>query len=398
MMKLNTPRLSSGGTAALLLCSVAAACQRTPDNKTLPTVENVAEQPANFVGKRVTLSGEVDDVYGTRAFELEDDTKLIFDDDVLVLSKSPIGFGGGALEDDDDVVVSGTIRRFDVTELERDLGWDFDPEIEVERWKTGPVLVADSITKVAQYARWSEKDEPLGINVGYVAVYREPDPMALVGREIAFESIPVQSVAGSGLWVGAESLPLFVAPPGGTPEFEPGQLVDLRGTIQRMPEAAAAKEKWGLTPEAADKAASRGYYLEAKRITKANSDGAQAKKTAGTEGAITFAAMAQQPEQAVGKTVSGEAEVLRVISDRAFYISEKKGTAAPGQVLAIVREDVPQHEMIDIDAGQRIRFTGQVKSSKDQVAGKLEQDSKEAIAERPAFITMHWRDVDILEK
>lgn len=97
----------------------------------------------------------------------------------------------------------------------------------------------------------------------------------------------------------------------------------------------------------------------------------------------------------VGIPVQGTAEVNEVISDRAFWIG-----SGDQRVLAVVREDVPQHEMIDIDKGQRLKFTGLVLSNTavDDLTGKLEDDAKQAIREQPAFVAMYWKDVSIMDQ
>lgn len=98
--------------------------------------------------------------------------------------------------------------------------------------------------------------------------------------------------------------------------------------------------------------------------------------------------------QNLDKLVKGQAEVASLISDRAFYLK----TQGDKKVLAIVREDIPQHEMIDIDAGDHIQFQAWSRSSKDQVAGELEEDAKKAIEDEPAFLTMYWRNVSFVQQ
>jgi hypothetical protein len=95
----------------------------------------------------------------------------------------------------------------------------------------------------------------------------------------------------------------------------------------------------------------------------------------------------------VGVTVSDRATVSEVISDRGFYLG-----AGENRVLAVVREDVPQREMIDIDAGARIRFEGVVSSPSavDDVTGSLEPTTRDAIANEPAFLALHWTDIELL--
>lgn len=110
---------------------------------------------------------------------------------------------------------------------------------------------------------------------------------------------------------------------------------------------------------------------------------------------MTLAAFSKAPGDNLGKTVKGEATVGKVISDRAFWVNTD---ARSGPVLMIVREDVPKPDMIDIAAGQRIRFQAQSHGPKDakSLGGTLEPDAQQAIEGVPGFLAASWRDVEIL--
>lgn len=175
-------------------------------------MENIDEQPASFIGQRVTVSGEVDEIFSNRSFVIEDNSDVIFEDQVLVLTR-PVAFGGATLRDDDRVVVRGKVRLFAVKDLETELGWDLDQSVKVGQWETKPVIVADSVSKVAEYARWTEVEEPEGVGVGLVSIYFvEQDPKTLIGQQVSLESVPVQAITEQGLWFGQDGgYRLFVA-------------------------------------------------------------------------------------------------------------------------------------------------------------------------------------------
>jgi hypothetical protein len=54
------------------------------------------------------------------------------------------------LQDDANIVVTGTVRSMNVLELERELDWDMDPGLELEFEGTRNYLVADQITRQRQ--------------------------------------------------------------------------------------------------------------------------------------------------------------------------------------------------------------------------------------------------------
>lgn len=110
----------------------------------------IAAEPDKYIGKTVTVVADVEEVFGPNAFALDEDAFLRggVDNDVLVISKQ-----AGSLGNIDDqwlnnkVRVTGTVARMNVVEVEREVGWDLDPEIEVELEKSGAVLIASSVTR-----------------------------------------------------------------------------------------------------------------------------------------------------------------------------------------------------------------------------------------------------------
>ncbi len=106
----------------------------------------------SFVGRQVTVSGEVEEVLNPRAFELGDE---LIGDSLLVLSGSASSFEelglkvGEELEDGDKIVqVTGTVRVFDESKFKDEFGIDYDDEI-VDEYDGEHVLVADRISTLA---------------------------------------------------------------------------------------------------------------------------------------------------------------------------------------------------------------------------------------------------------
>lgn len=114
------------------------------------TVADIISNWTNYEGKTVTVVADVEEVLGPRAFMLDEDSPLDdgVDDDLLVLSPKA---GSLANIDDerlnDNVRVTGVVRRFVVADIERELGWDLDPRLEA-KFKDKPVLIATSVERV----------------------------------------------------------------------------------------------------------------------------------------------------------------------------------------------------------------------------------------------------------
>ncbi|MCT7961850.1 hypothetical protein NG791_14340 [Laspinema sp. D1] len=106
-------------------------------------LEEVADNPNQFMGQTVTLNGEVAEVLGPNVFRIQED-EAVGGSDIIVIttdSQTPV-------MEDSQVQVTGEVRQLVITEIERDydLGWDDSLRTEIEREYTDrPALVAQSI-------------------------------------------------------------------------------------------------------------------------------------------------------------------------------------------------------------------------------------------------------------
>lgn len=117
-----------------------AAPTRTMD------VQDLNANIDQYLGKKISVAGEIEDKEGPRSFVLE--SGGIFNDEILVVvPNNARGLNPQQLQDDADIVVSGTVRAMTVMDVERELGWDLDPELEVEMEGTRNYLVADQISR-----------------------------------------------------------------------------------------------------------------------------------------------------------------------------------------------------------------------------------------------------------
>jgi hypothetical protein len=111
-------------------------------------VEELRDDLRRYTGQAVKVAGEIDTWMGPRAFIIE--SGGIVDDHVLVVApKAAKGLQPKQLKTDDDLLITGTVRTLTTLELERELGWDLEPQLEAEL-TTRPVLVADTIAYQAE--------------------------------------------------------------------------------------------------------------------------------------------------------------------------------------------------------------------------------------------------------
>jgi hypothetical protein len=110
-------------------------------------------------------------------------------------------------------------------------------------------------------------------------------------------------------------------------------------------------------------------------------------------GISTFEVVVAEPYEQIGTVVTGEGEVSEVISDRGFWIGD-----GDDRVFAVVREDVPSREMIDVDAGDQVELIGLMLDSGDAnlVAGELEDETLEVIESEPVFLSVYHGQLNIV--
>ena len=113
-----------------------------------PELEEVSENPDLYYGQEIALEGEVEQIRNDYSFTLKE-AQLIGGDDLLVINAS----GEPIPQEDEAVVVTGTVRPFIKAEFEKDydLTWDLDIQEEIEaEYSEKPVLVVDSIYPSAE--------------------------------------------------------------------------------------------------------------------------------------------------------------------------------------------------------------------------------------------------------
>lgn len=134
-------------TLLLSICLASAlllgACQSEGPNA-LVTISDLQDDPDQYTGQTVVVSGDIDDVYSS-SFTIGGQG---FGDELLVIVPDDAELSGGRTGDqpytDDDIVqVTGTVRDYLVTDIESEFGLGLDPEIEYEEQE--PTVIASSI-------------------------------------------------------------------------------------------------------------------------------------------------------------------------------------------------------------------------------------------------------------
>lgn len=137
MFKLSMAAPAGLLTAALLL----GGCQDDPDMNPQPA--DVAEGDVT-AGENVTVEADVVQVYDARAVLVEGEGELFAPNLVVVtLSDLPSGLAEG-----DRLMIEGTVRKMGHIEIEKELTWDFDEEVDMELEDVHGYLVARTVAVV----------------------------------------------------------------------------------------------------------------------------------------------------------------------------------------------------------------------------------------------------------
>jgi hypothetical protein len=121
-----------------------------PASTSASRVADITGRPDDYIGKTVSLEADVEEVWSPYAFSLDEDAAFAggVDNDLLVFS--PKAGNLSAIDDqwlNNRVRVTGEVRRMSVVEIEREIGWDLDPKLEIELERVRPVIIATSIER-----------------------------------------------------------------------------------------------------------------------------------------------------------------------------------------------------------------------------------------------------------
>lgn len=133
------------GSLALALVNTAVAAN---DMKAMEVkdVETLNDNITQYQNKKVTVQGEVSNRIDSRSAVIE--SGGIFDDEIVIIGKKGAAANISSLKEDSKVKVTGTIRSVPIVEIEKEYGWDLNPELEVELENVKHFLVVDDIKTI----------------------------------------------------------------------------------------------------------------------------------------------------------------------------------------------------------------------------------------------------------
>ncbi len=112
------------------------------------TIDEIAEDPAAFYGRTVSVDGEVGEMLGPRSFTLED-SDILFDEAIPIVASRPLLDTAGRPIDPTTfdgrfVQVVGTVHQFNARAFEDRLGIDLDDAAWAD-WGGHPAIIATHV-------------------------------------------------------------------------------------------------------------------------------------------------------------------------------------------------------------------------------------------------------------
>lgn len=247
-------------------------------------LKDLEDKAAAYMGQKVRVNAEVDEVLGPRVFAVDEGGWLdIFRPRKIVIVPAPMA---ALVREGAAVTITGTVRPFVQAEFEREWGWFGESEMEVDL-KDRTVIVADTVVTengtsiavipvggqqtasgqqtqpkqqtgtqqqpqtaqrpsgqqgaVGTSGREEGMDAPPVTDVNQLATASDT---RLVGRRANLQNARVQSnLQNGGFWVssGTGNERLFVVPENRNAQISQGQTVTINGIILELPEGMRSR-------------------------------------------------------------------------------------------------------------------------------------------------------------
>jgi hypothetical protein len=211
-------------------------------------LDRLENDASRFIGKRISVDGEVDEILGPRLFTIDEPHWGDLEGELMVFLPGNLV---AAVRDDDRITVSGTVKRFVRADVEREWGWlGTDPAIEA-KLSLKPVIVADRIVggdsdRVVVLNASEKSDQAVGTSgssatAGATAVIDDAGRIAsagdeLVGRRLALPQARVVDTKDGGVVIASGDRKLFVLSEGKDAQRKVGETVTIQGVLLAMPD------------------------------------------------------------------------------------------------------------------------------------------------------------------
>jgi hypothetical protein len=273
-MRRDVSRLLSVGVVTMLaaLGGVVASTAKQQPNSLRQTatgsqaitvdLDELEDKPERYLGKTVTVEGEVDRVLGPHLFTIDERNWVDLEREMPVVVPEPFA---AMVRTDAPVRVTGTVQKVPIAQIEQERGFLTDPKIRAEI-ETRPVLVASEVmaTTPALVSLRIRADQPTGTSgtsagapVTDAAQVARANDKSLVGRRVDLKNVPVAGVSPEGFWIRLPSGERIFVMSTSKTDVREGQTAAVQGVVLELPEGLRIKVN----------AADEPIYIYADRVT-----------------------------------------------------------------------------------------------------------------------------------
>jgi hypothetical protein len=236
----------------------------TADRPMTVDLDELEDDPEKFVGKTVTVEGEVDRVLGPNLFTIDERDWKDLEREMPVVVPEPFA---AIVRSDAPVRVTGTVQKVPIAQIERRGGIVTDPRIKAEI-ETRPALVATEVSARAPGAvavnLLVRSEAPVGTSgrdasapVTDANQVARSTNNSLVGRRVELKDVTIGVTGNRGFWIMTrDGERIFVMPTSGTSP-KTGQTATVQGVVLELPEGVKVELK----------APSEEIYIYADRVT-----------------------------------------------------------------------------------------------------------------------------------
>lgn len=266
-----------------------APMMRNEPQGTKVSISDLEENPARYTGQTITVTGEVEDVFGPRVFKIDEKGWADLDREILVYLPTDLV---ALVRDDDLVTVTGTMKMLTKADIDRELAW-LEPGADAATTLTRrPALVAREVvggTSNVALAIRVNPDAAGGTSAGTSAstdtsgtsgttgtsgtagsagaatspstggsasagastsgAVTDLSTLAkgdreLVGRHVDLTGVTISRVAkGQGFWIEGGGGSVFVLPAQASATPAAGKSVSVKGVVLQMPRSMRDKSR-----------------------------------------------------------------------------------------------------------------------------------------------------------
>jgi hypothetical protein len=248
-----------------------APIMRTQPEGLKVSVGDLEEHPTRYIGQTINVTGEVDDVFGPRLFKIDEPNWADLDGEILVFLPTNLA---ALVRKDDRVTVTGTMKQFPQSQVDRELGWLESAPQDNARLASRPVLMASRVVggnsdvAVSIDVSGGRTSETLGSDTNPAHTSKPvatsgttsprsgsrvlTDPAALgrgdselIGHRVQLDAVKINRTGQQGFWIETGGRTVFVLPAEPARQKTPtaGQSVAIAGVVLEMPRSLRDKTR-----------------------------------------------------------------------------------------------------------------------------------------------------------